>query len=77
MSPPAARTYRDFTLDNVYHSDIGDIHFNLYLPESYDGGTPYALFITLPGWQGLYFRAWGSTCRPRRSVLPRKDMCPT
>lgn len=56
---PGSETYRDFTLDNVYHSDIGDIHFNLYLPESYDGGTPYALFITLPGWQGLYFRGVG------------------
>ena len=56
---PGSETYRDFTLDNVYHSDIGDIHFNLYLPESYDGSTPYALFITLPGWQGLYFQGVG------------------
>ena len=56
---PGSETYRDFTLDNIYHSDIGDIHFNLYLPESYDGGTPYALFVTLPGWQGLYFQGVG------------------
>ena len=56
---PGSETYRDFTLDNVYHSDIGDIHFNLYLPESYGGSTPYALFITLPGWQGLYFQGVG------------------
>ena len=56
---PGSETYRDFTLDNVYHSDIGDIHFNLYVPESYDGSTPYALFVTLPGWQGLYFQGVG------------------
>lgn len=58
---PGGETYRDFVLDNVYHSDIGDIHFNLYVPESYDGGTPYALFITLPGYQGLYFQGTDRT----------------
>lgn len=32
------KTYRDFSLDNVPHSpDEGDIHFNLHVPESYDG----------------------------------------
>lgn len=32
------KTYRDFSLDNVLHSpDEGDIHFNLHVPESYDG----------------------------------------
>ncbi len=56
---PGNETYRDFVLDNVYHSDIGDIHFNLHVPESYDGSTPYALFITLPGYQGLYFQGVG------------------
>lgn len=56
---PGSETYRDFTLDNVCHSNIGDIHFNLYVPESYDGSTPYALFVTLPGWQGCTSRAWG------------------
>ena len=39
--------YRGFTLDNELHSEIeGDIHFNLYVPDSYDGSTPYALFMT-------------------------------
>lgn len=53
-------TYRGFTLDNVLNdADLGDIHFNLYVPDDYDGGTPYALFITLPGWQGLYFQGVG------------------
>ena len=44
-------------IDNVYHSPSdGDIHFNVYVPESYDGGKPYALFFTLPGYEGLYFQ---------------------
>lgn len=49
--------YRGFSVDNVYHSpNDGDIHFNLYVPESYDGSRPYALFVTLPGYEGLYFQ---------------------
>lgn len=43
-------TYRGFVLDNVLHSETeGDIHYNVYIPDSYDGSTPYALFFTLPG----------------------------
>ena len=53
-------TYRGFVLDNVLHSpDDGDIHFNLYVPDSYDGSRPVALFLTLPGYQGLYFQGVG------------------
>ncbi len=52
--------YRGFVLDNVLHSsEQGDIHFNLYVPDSYDGTEPYALFVTLPGYQGLYFQGVG------------------
>ena len=50
----------DFIVDNVLHSDtLGDIHFSSYIPESYDGSEPYALFVTLPGWEGLYFQGIG------------------
>ncbi len=51
-----------FIVDNVLHSDTqGDIHFSSYIPESYDGSEPYALFVTLPGWRGCTFRAWVRT----------------
>lgn len=50
-------TYRGFVIDNVYHSgDAGDIHYHVYIPESYDGSRPYALYFTLPGYEGLYFQ---------------------
>ena len=50
-------TYRGFVIDNVYHSqNDGDIHYNVYIPESYDGSRPYSLFFTLPGYEGLYFQ---------------------
>ncbi len=53
-------SYRGFLLDNVLHSeDDGDIHYNVYIPDSYDGSRPYALFVTLPGYEGLYFQGVG------------------
>lgn len=56
--------YKGFVLDNVLHSeDEGDIHYNLYVPESYDGSEAYALFLTLPGYQGLYFQGVGENLR--------------
>lgn len=49
--------YKDFILDNILHSkEYGDIHFNLYIPDTYDGSKAYALYLTLPGYQGLYFQ---------------------
>lgn len=52
--------YRGFTLDNVLHSENdGDIHYNLYVPDSYDGSEPCAIFFTLPGYEGLYFQGVG------------------
>ena len=52
--------YRGFILDNVLHSEeYGDIHYNLYVPDSYDASRPYALFFTLPGYEGLYFQGVG------------------
>lgn len=56
--------YRDFVLDNVFHSkDNGDIHYNVYIPDSYDGSVPYALYFTLPGYQGLYFQGVGQNIK--------------
>ena len=53
-------TYRDFVVDSVLHSrELGDIHYCIYIPESYDGSEAYSLYITLPGYQGLYFQGAG------------------
>ena len=54
------QTQRGFLNDNIYHSDLGEIHYSSYIPESYDGSEPYALFMTLPGWEGLYFQGVGA-----------------
>ena len=62
-SPVQAGTekYRKFLIDNVFHSETeGDIHYNVYIPKSYDGSKPYALYFTLPGYEGLYFQGVAS-----------------
>lgn len=52
--------YWGFLMDNVLHSENdGDIHYHIYIPDSYDESKPYALFVTLPGYEGLYFQGVG------------------
>ena len=52
---------RGFVLDNVLHDEArGDIHFSLYVPDSYDGSRPVPLYVALPGWEGLYFQGVGA-----------------
>lgn len=59
-----ADTYRGFSVNNILHSENNsDIHFNLYVPKTYDGSKAYALFITLPGYEGLYFQGVGVNIR--------------
>lgn len=52
-------TYQSFQMDNVLHAPEGDIHYHIYIPDSYDGSEAYALFLTLPGYEGLYFQGIG------------------
>ena len=52
-------TYRGFQMDNVLHAPEGVIHYHIYVPGGYDGSEPYALFLTLPGYEGLYFQGMG------------------
>ena len=52
--------YRGFLLDNVLHSPKdGDIHYHVYFPDSYNGKKKMALYVTLPGYQGLYLLGHG------------------
>lgn len=47
----------------LHAADKGDIHFNLYVPQTYDDTKEVALFVTLPGYQGLYFQGVGENIR--------------
>ncbi len=60
-------TYEGFELDDILHAPSGnDIHFSAFVPSTYDGSRPYALFVTLPGWEGLYFQGVGENLRWER-----------
>ena len=69
--------YRDFVLDNVLHSETeDDIHYNVYIPEDYDGTESYALFMTLPGYQGLYFQGVGQNVMTEEFGFMARDYIP-
>lgn len=52
--------YRGFQMDNVLHSDLfGEIHYHIYVPDSYDENKGYTLYVTLLGYEGLYFQGVG------------------
>lgn len=69
--------YRDFVLDNVLHSETeGDIHYNVYIPEDYDGTESYALFMTLPGYQRLYFQGVGQNVMTEEFGFMARDYIP-
>ena len=56
--------YKGFQMDNVFHSDsLGEIHYHIHVPDSYDGSEPYALYVTLPGYEGLYFQGVGENLK--------------
>ena len=55
--------YLGFSLNNVLRSSLGDIHYNVMVPSNYDGRKSYALFFTLPGYQGLYRFGVGANLR--------------
>ena len=70
-----------FLMDNVLSTKKhGDIHYHLHLPEDYakQGGGKYALLITLPGWEGLYFQGMGENLRwesfGQESIRYNKEM---
>ena len=66
--------YRDFLLDNVLHSaNDGDIHYSVYIPDSYDGSEPYAVFFTVPGYEGLYFQGVGENLYSENFAFEAKN----
>lgn len=51
----------DFEIDLVYHSDEGrDIHYSAYIPDNIEELDKVNMFITLPGYEGLYFQGVGA-----------------
>ena len=50
----------DFVIDAIYNSSkYGEIHYSYDIPKDYDKKKSYPLYITLPGYEGLYFQGVG------------------
>lgn len=61
---PGTEVDRGFVVDNVLHAgDLGDIHYSILVPESYDVARPVSLFVTLPAEPGLYYQGAGANLR--------------
>ena len=63
----SSQTDRGFTVDNVLHvanasllPGGGEVHFSIHVPDTYDGSTSCALYVALPGWEGLLFQGVGA-----------------
>lgn len=51
----------DFQIDLVYHSPKNrNIHYHAYIPENIDKQEIIKMYITLPGYEGLYFQGVGA-----------------
>lgn len=65
--------YEDFLIDNVLtfkegaeYDSVEDLHYHIYIPDSYDGSKPYGLYITLPGYGAYYFQGVAINLRIER-----------
>ena len=69
--------YKGFLMDNVLHAgDDGDIHFHIYVPDSYDGVRSYPLFLTMSGYGGMYFQGMGANLTEEPFALWTKQHFP-
>lgn len=60
-SSNGTNTYRGFILDQVTTDRNGNsIHYNINVPDSYNDYNPSPLYISLPGYEGLYFQGVGA-----------------
>ena len=68
--------YRDFVVDSVLHShESGDIHYCVFIPDRYDSSKTYSLYVTLPGYQGLYFQGAAMNIRTEEFGFEARKYC--
>ena len=69
--------YQGFLMDNVLHAgDAGDVHFHIYVPDSYDGTKTYPLFLTMSGYGGMYFQGVGANLTEEPFALWARQQYP-
>lgn len=66
----------DFQIDLVLHADNRDIHYSAYIPDNINQDTAIPLYITLPGYEGLYFQGVGANLQYEDFALVAKEINP-
>ena len=67
----------DFQIDQVYLTDTGrEIHYSVYIPDNIEELEFVSLFITLPGWEGLYFQGVGVNLESEDFAYTARDINP-
>ncbi len=67
----------DFQIDLVYHSPSNrDIHYSAYIPSNIDSLEELPLYITLPGYEGLYFQGVGVNLKYEDFAYIAKELNP-
>ena len=65
----------DFQIDLVYHSPSNrNIHYHAYIPENIDELNNIRMYITLPGWEGLYFQGVGTNLKYEDFAFTAKEL---
>lgn len=72
----SSRVEDDFQIDLVYNIDGRDIHYSVYIPENINELDSVNLFITLPGWEGLYFQGVGVNLEYEDFAFTARDINP-
>ncbi len=72
----SSRVEDDFQIDLVYNIDGKDIHYSAYIPENINELDSVNLFITLPGWEGLYFQGVGVNLEYEDFAFTARDINP-
>ncbi len=66
-----------FQIDLVYHSPSNrEIHYSAYIPTNIDSLEEVPLYITLPGYEGLYFQGVGINLRYEDFAYTAKELNP-
>lgn len=74
-SSSVPETYRGFELDQTLDGASGVIHYNIMVPESLDASSPVSLFVTLPGYQGLYFQGVAENLKTEDFAYTAQSYC--
>lgn len=66
----------DFLIDLVYQYNGRDVHYSAYIPSNIDESEGINMFITLPGWEGLYFQGVGVNLEYEDFAFVARDINP-